>query len=108
METTYRQRLFEFASVSGLERSRHELLLRAVANVLAAPVAKLTYAQIIDGLPLADVARDCAIVNGVLSHDHPLVKEHKELCAGVAAEAEELCSAIDVDNLAMPYHVRSC
>ena len=42
-----------------LKSERHrEVLMRALTNVLSTELALFTYAQIIDGLPIADVAWD--------------------------------------------------
>ncbi|KAL1837763.1 hypothetical protein VTJ49DRAFT_3427 [Mycothermus thermophilus] len=79
---------------------RRSLLKRAIRNVLSSDAARETYAQIVDGLPLARVADDsygrpeCVL--------HPLHEEHKELCAGVADEADRLLTEIDIDELLMP------
>lgn len=52
---------------------------RAVSNVLATEVAEFVLAQLIDGLPVGDVARKSV---GWLSRDHP-IREHTTLCDGV-------------------------
>jgi hypothetical protein len=63
---------------------RSEILIRAIANVLSSPITKETYAQIVDGLPLAHVAWDQ--YTGCLCHQHPLLNEHKKLCPSVSEE----------------------
>lgn len=45
-------------SIDKLDDAHREVLVRAINNVLATDEAVLTYAQIIDGLPIADVAFD--------------------------------------------------
>ena len=82
-----------------------ELLIRAVANVTSSPVAKQTYAQIIDGLPLSEVADDG--FDGCSCPGHPLDPDHTQLCPGVAEEAEALCSRFDANALLMPSQVRN-
>ena len=50
---------------------RHRKVLdRAIRNVLSTELAKFTYAQIIDGLPIADVAFDRRLtgIGGVSSY----------------------------------------
>ncbi len=42
--------------ISTLQTPYRDILLRAVANVLSSPIAKQTYAEIVDGLPLSNVA----------------------------------------------------
>jgi hypothetical protein len=59
-----------------LDVPHYEILIRAVSRVSSSPIAKQTYAQIVDGLPLSDVARDS---NGEgFCAQHPLLNEHKE------------------------------
>ncbi len=104
METTRSQSEQPLQPIATLQNAHREILIRAIANVLSTPIAKQTYAQIVDGLPLADVAWDR--YGGCLCYDHPLLREHKELCPDVADEAERLCLALDVDALLMPKPVR--
>ncbi len=104
MEPTPSQSDQHLQPIATLPTAHREILIRAIANVLATPIAKQTYAQIVDGLPLADVAWDR--YGGCLCYDHPLLREHKQLCPGVAEETERLCSALDFDALLMPSQVR--
>ncbi len=90
--------------VSTLRTPHREVLARAVANILSSSAAKQTYAQIVDGLPLADVAWDRHA--GCLCLHHPLLNEHKELCSSVAEETEGLLSSFDLGSLLMPSEVR--
>lgn len=90
--------------IGTLRAPHRDILLGAIANVLSSPIAKQTYAQIVDGLPLANVASD--LYTGSLCYQHPLLDEHRELCPGVAEEAQELCSALDTNTLLMPSQVR--
>lgn len=94
---------YEPLPIEKLKAPHREILIRAIANVLASPIAKQTFAQIVDGLPLSDVARDC--YSGSLCSLHPLLDEHKELCPGVAEEAQTLCSSFDTSTLLMPSKV---
>ncbi|KAK4040826.1 hypothetical protein C8A01DRAFT_45936 [Parachaetomium inaequale] len=64
--------------IQKLKAPHREILIRAIANVLSTPIAKQTYAQIVDGLPLSDVARDS--VSG-------------------SEEAQTLCSSFDASIL---------
>ncbi|KAK3291340.1 uncharacterized protein B0H64DRAFT_331067 [Chaetomium fimeti] len=86
--------------VEALKPPHREILIRAVTKVLSSPLAKETYAQIVDGLPLSHVAKDCYRID--LSPHHPLLDEHKELCPGVLEEAEKMCSSFDTTTLLMP------
>jgi hypothetical protein len=92
--------------ISTITARRHrELLIRAVANVISSPIAKQTYAQIVDGLPLSEVADDG--FDGRSCIDHPLYAEHTQFCPGVVEEAETLCSRFDANALLMPSQVRN-
>lgn len=91
--------------IQTLKTPHREILIRATANVLSSPIAKQTYAQIVDGLPLSDVALDA--FGGSNCSRHPLLYEHKQLCPRVAEEAEQLCSGFDVGTLLMPSKVRN-
>lgn len=93
----------EQLAIETLKPPHREILIRAVANVLSSPLAKQTYAQIVDGLPLSHVARDCYGV--ALCPQHPLLDEHEELCPGVPGKVEKLCSSFDAITLLMPSKV---
>jgi hypothetical protein len=90
--------------ISTLGTPHREVLACAVANILSSSAAKQTYGQIVDGLPLADVAWDRYA--GCLCLHHPLLNEHKKLCSGVAEETEGLLSSFDLGSLLMPSEVR--
>ena len=47
---------FRKVSAASLEEQHRDIFVRAVSNVLSTEIAELTYAQIIDGLPLSSVA----------------------------------------------------
>ena len=93
----------ETVKIEALKSSHRENPTRAIGNVLSTPIAKETYAQIVDGLPLRHVALDCYI--GPVCFYHPLLEEHKDLCPDVSEEAETLCSSFDVGTLLMPLKV---
>lgn len=71
-----------------LYAEHHRILTRAINNVLSIDLALFTYAQIIDGLPTADVGWDRRSPG--LWGDHPL-DQHEELCPGAMDKARELC-----------------
>lgn len=83
--------------IDTLDAVHRDVLTRAINNVLATENAIFTYAQIIDGLPIADVAWDRRI--SCLWGDHPL-DEHEELCPGALDKARELCPQWDPSMLA--------
>lgn len=73
-------------SITDLDGEHRQLLVRAITRVLSTPLAEITYAQIIDGLPIADVAYE--------SRDqpydgHPMEHAHEELCPGMLDKARE-------------------
>ena len=72
------------------------IFTRALKNVLATELALFTFAQIIDGLPIADVGFDRR--DHGLTGDHPL-DEHEELCLGALDKARELDGAWDPSTL---------
>lgn len=84
-------------SVEDLDAHHCELFVRALCRVLATDLAKLTYAQIIDGLPLSDTVDDT--VGGGLSNKHPLYDMHDELCDGVMERTEEMSDSFDPNVL---------
>ncbi|KAJ4264468.1 hypothetical protein NW762_005668 [Fusarium torreyae] len=66
---------------------RHrEVLDQAIRNVLSTKLAKFTYAQIIDGLPIADVAWDRRLPGIMGEH---IIDNHETLCPGALEKAEE-------------------
>ncbi|KAF4467096.1 hypothetical protein FALBO_6032 [Fusarium albosuccineum] len=81
----------------GIETKNCDVFRRAVSNVLSSPIAEITYAQTIDGLPLSDVTLD--------THDatpcpgHPLLDERIELSPGVLEKARQLYSSFDATVL---------
>ncbi|KAK1764961.1 hypothetical protein QBC33DRAFT_579903 [Phialemonium atrogriseum] len=74
-----------------------DIFARAVSNVLATELAKITYAQIIDGLPLASVAEETE--SNLLPDRHPLFDVHTELCPGVLEKTEEFRAQFDPGSL---------
>ncbi|KAI1759777.1 hypothetical protein GGR53DRAFT_470995 [Hypoxylon sp. FL1150] len=84
-------------TVEDLDARHRELFVRALRRVLATDLAKLTYAQIIDGLPLSDTVDDT--VSGGLSNKHPLYDVHDELCDGVMERTEQMSASFDPNVL---------
>ncbi|KAG7290258.1 hypothetical protein NEMBOFW57_000257 [Staphylotrichum longicolle] len=73
-------------SITDLGDSEHfQLLVRAINRTLSTEVAEITYAQIIDGLPIADVAWDS---RSQPHNGHPILDNtHEELCPGMLDKA---------------------
>lgn len=79
---------------AGLAGAHYDAITRAISNILSTEIAEMTYAQIIDGLPLASVVKDSA--NGGLPDGHPINKSHKELCSGVLEKTREFRKDVDL------------
>lgn len=72
---------------------------RAISNVLSSPEAELTLGQIIDGLPISDVAFD--VREGCYCPGHPLRDERMELSPGILERARQLRNDFDANSLRM-------
>lgn len=73
-------------SIADLDGEHRQLLVRAIAAILSSELAEITYAQIIDGLPIGDVAYD----SRRQPYDgHPIDHAHEELCPGMLDKARE-------------------
>ncbi|KAK3984274.1 hypothetical protein QBC44DRAFT_301646 [Cladorrhinum sp. PSN332] len=83
-------------SAQSLGQEHRDILVRAINNVTSTEIALLTFAQIIDGLPIADVAFDKRSTG--LWDGHP-VDEHEELCPGVMEKAREVCPQWKLDMM---------
>ena len=92
------------ASVASLPEQHQDTFTRAIANVLSSSVAEVTFGQIIDGLPLSDVALDT--YEGYLCAFHPLVDTRLELSPGVLEQARSLRQTFDPTTLKMSAEVR--
>lgn len=92
-QADYRVRI----SIGNLDAAHRDVLIHAINNVLATENAIFTYAQIIDGLPIADVPWDQR--NPGIRVDHP-IEEHEELCAGALDKAHEVYPQWDPAMLA--------
>ncbi|KAI1500928.1 hypothetical protein F5X99DRAFT_384391 [Biscogniauxia marginata] len=83
--------------VASLQNPHREILTRAILNVLSSPIAKTTYGQIMDGLPLSEVALDS--YEGTIARGHPLLDQHLELSSEVLDKLDQLYSAFDPETL---------
>lgn len=75
-----------------LDDAHQVAFVRAITNVLATDIAELTLAQLVDGLPLWDVAIDSSCYTYMI--DEP-VFNHKELCPGVMEKLQALRHLFD-------------
>lgn len=94
---------------SFIERSRVDEVLdqphqtqfrRAIRNVLHSKAAEMTFAQLVDGLPLKKVAHS---TRGV--RFHKVVNEHETLCPGALERARKLRDDLDPARLDLPIEV---
>lgn len=63
-----------------LDKKYHQEFTTALRNVLSTDIAEFTLSQILDGLPVAEVAQENL---GTCTWEGHPVFEHKELCDGV-------------------------
>jgi hypothetical protein len=80
------------------------LLVRAITRILSTDIAEETYAQIIDGLPISDVAFDRRVQ---FHKHHPILHQaHEELCPGMLDKAREFRDGFRPDILTFDSQVR--
>ncbi|KAK3934657.1 hypothetical protein QBC46DRAFT_426217, partial [Diplogelasinospora grovesii] len=84
-------------SIARIQGRHHDILTRAISNVLSSPVAEITYGQIIDGLPLSSVVLDTHLEP--VCPEHPLLDEHLELSTDVLERVKQLRASLDPDIL---------
>nr|RBR00408.1 hypothetical protein FVER53263_10186 [Fusarium verticillioides] len=75
----------EYVGLDRLEEYHYDSLSLALHNVLNTDIALMTYAQIIDGLPTADVVWDR--YSATYEPSHPIIN-HKTLCEGALEKAK--------------------
>lgn len=91
--------------IARLHGSHYDILTNALANVLDCQVARTTYAQILDGLPLKSVVKD--VYQGeIVCPGHPLLEEEHELWPGVLNKIEELRASAPLDTFEVDASVR--
>ncbi|KAJ3544308.1 hypothetical protein NM208_g3122 [Fusarium decemcellulare] len=78
---------FRQLSIDVLDGAHRDIFTRAITRILDTEIAEITYAQIIDGLPLALVAYDSR--GGGPYRGHPIYNVHKELCSGIVDKTRE-------------------
>lgn len=98
----------EQVPITTLELSHRDTLLRAVRNVLSTDIAHVTFAQLLDGMPLSEVENDAHNDGGYLNVDHPLHTHHLQLCPGAMERAGELYTEFDPTTLWVDAKVVLC
>ncbi|KAM5346982.1 hypothetical protein ACJ41O_009987 [Fusarium nematophilum] len=84
-------------SVDVLDGDHRELFTRAISRVLATDIAEVSYAQILDGLPLRGVICDTA--DGLPPDSHPIYHVHEELCPSAIKKTREFRDSFDLQIL---------
>jgi hypothetical protein len=101
----YRQNVESPLSVNNIDGDHHTILIRAINRILLTDIAEMTYAQILDGLPLASVADDSA--QGTPPDHHPIRDHHEELCPGVLEKIRDFRKNFNPDILEFDSTVRA-
>ncbi|KAK3292398.1 uncharacterized protein B0H64DRAFT_329123 [Chaetomium fimeti] len=86
--------------VSNLPQRHRDVFERALRRVLSTDLAQVTYAQIIDGFPVVNVAEDMR--GWGIDPDHPVFRDnHDKLCPGAWERLTEFRDSFDIDVLSM-------
>lgn len=88
-----------------LDHDHQRALERAVMNIISAPIAEETFAQIVDGLPLRDVA--CRNRHNRILWGDP-VETHPELCPGALEKAKDFIASFHVVDFEIQSAVSHC
>jgi hypothetical protein len=96
---------FRRLSLESLETNHRDHLTRAISNVLSTDIAEITYAQIVDGLPLSSVFDDTR--NLSLIRYHPVRTQHTELCPGILERTRQLYAEFDFNVILFDARVRN-
>jgi hypothetical protein len=94
----------EYAGLDRLKGYHYDSLSLALRNVLNTDIALMTYAQIIDGLPTADVVWDR--YSSMYDPAHP-ISNHKTLCEGVLEKAKGFRAQFAMADVMVDLEVRS-
>ncbi|KAF5651749.1 hypothetical protein F25303_3953 [Fusarium sp. NRRL 25303] len=84
-------------AIHTLDQPHQDTVKSAIARVLDTDIAEITYAQIIDGLPLGEVAFESR--GGMPHSDHPINHCHDKLCDGTLNRTLEFHKTFDPDIL---------
>ena len=92
-------------TMDSLPEAHRDALVHALQNILSTDIAEVTYAQILDGVPLAEVANDRYSPHFV-DRRHP-VQRHTTLCPGVIEQTNAFLSSFDPRILKFDSRVRA-
>ncbi|KAK7431619.1 hypothetical protein QQZ08_001837 [Neonectria magnoliae] len=84
--------------LSCLPEPHRGILIRAVSNVLSCDEAEVTFAQIVDGMPLSEVEEDS--YDDTACPEHPIHTKHTQLCPGVLEKTRQFRNDVDASELA--------
>lgn len=94
-----------FIELSNLDSTHRDAFTRAIQNILRTDLALDVYAQLIDGLPTGDAARDQRIRRTAPSHP---VHRHSELCPGSLDKTRRFNDSFTIDELRFESEVSLC
>ncbi|EXK98260.1 hypothetical protein FOQG_01230 [Fusarium oxysporum f. sp. raphani 54005] len=80
-------------AIHNLDQAHQDTVTSAIARILDTDIAEITYAQIIDGLPLGEVAFESR--GGMPHRDHPINHCHDKLCDGILDSTRGFRSTFD-------------
>lgn len=92
------------SSIDTLDEPHRVAISRAISNILSTEIAEMTYAQIVDGLPLSQVFND-NFGGEDFEDDHPMYT-HKELGPGVLDTVRGFRAGFDPETLQFDALVR--
>ncbi|KAF9773639.1 hypothetical protein IL306_008521, partial [Fusarium sp. DS 682] len=84
---------FRQLAIDVLDEAHRDAVTVAISRILDTETAEITYAQIIDGLPLGEDAFEAR--GGTPHSDHPINYCHDELCAGILDKTREFRRQFD-------------
>lgn len=87
-----------------LDTGHRDAFSRAIRAILATDLAETTMAQLVDGLPKADVAWEAR--GNLLTKAHPLA-DHEQLCSGVLEKTQALRNGFGPEMLSFDSQVSS-
>lgn len=90
-------------SAAVLDPEHYHPLISAIRNLLSTDLAAITFAQLIDGLPLVDTVWDMR--GSLLLQGHPLIN-HDHLCDGAMEQLKAFRDVSEPDALTFDSRVR--
>lgn len=84
-------------SIADLEEGHRHYFVRAITQLVSTEIAEVPYAQLVDGLPLSDVAGDRGY--SAFHYDHPIYEVHEELCPGMMDKTRKFRDEFQLETL---------